>query len=323
MNRRSIAYRLQRFARRMPVYAMAILCAAASMVCDAAGDSVKDGALRVGVSVAPQKYLVDRIGGEDVQVRVLIPVGVDPHSYEPGPEQLRILSDLVVYFRQGLEFEKSCLRRLRGINAGLRVVDLGPQSIQPFASTRDDFGPGDSSNDSSNDSGHEHAHGKGHLNPHTWLSPRIVREQSDAILGTLVELRPESRARFTRGHRELRAELDQVDAYIRRRLAPFKNQLLVVYHPSWEYFARDYGLRMIAVQADGHEPSARDLMRLVRLSRAAGVKAIFAEPGFNPRSVEVVARDLDARVETIDPLAPDWAQNLCDTADQIAEALAP
>ncbi|MEQ9365387.1 MAG: zinc ABC transporter substrate-binding protein [Leptospirales bacterium] len=311
-------------------FCFALQSSGATLACDFIAETPTGGELRVGVSVAPQKYIVDRIGGDAVSVQVLIPAGADPHAYEPGPEQLRILSDLTVYFRQGLEFETACLRRLRGINAGMRVVDLGPDTIRPpsaapgdprYASDQEENRSSVADKDHLSES-YAHAHG-GHLNPHTWLSPRLVRVQSDVILATLTELRPEHRSRFERGHSEFRAEVDRVDAYVRRRLAPLRDRLLVVYHPSWEYFARDYGLRMLAVQESGHDPSARDLMKLVQLSRAAGVKTIFAEPGFNQRSVRVVARDIDARVEIIDPLAADWAQNMCDTADQIAEALQP
>lgn len=291
--------------------------------CDDFSESKSASVLRVGVSVLPQKYLIDQISEDSVQVQVLIPAGVDPHTYEPGPEKLRILSDLAVYFRQGLEFETACLRRLRGFNAQMRVVDLGPDTIHLI---RD---PGDSTGTALKQTVHRvdhtgsHGNAHAHANPHTWLSPRLVRAQSEVILATLSELEPERRSQFVRGHREFRAEIDKVDRYIRRRLAPVRDHLFVVYHPSWEYFARDYGLRMLAVQADGHEPSARDLMELVSQARAAGVKTIFAEPGFDRRSMEVVAQDIGATVEVIDPLAENWAENLCDTADQIAEALEP
>ncbi len=278
------------------------------IACDPPERSPAAGLLEVGVSVAPQKFIVERIARGGARVQVLIPSGADPHSYEPGPDQLRVLSDLGVYFRQGLEFETACLRRLQGVNPAMQVVDLGPGVVGPPAVR---------------ESSHSHADHHDHLNPHTWLSPRLVRAQSDLILNALGELRPEERSRFERGHRELQADIARVDRYIRRRLAPVRGRLLVVFHPSWEYFAHEYGLKMLAIQDGGHQPSARDLMQLVRAAREAGVKAVFAEPGFDPRSVEVVARDIGARVETIDPLAEDWEQNLCDTADLIAEALAP
>lgn len=257
--------------------------------------------VRVGVSVAPQKYFVDQISGGSVEVQVLIPTGANPHAYEPGPEQLRMLSDLAVFFAQGLEFEAACLRRLRGMNPELRVVELGP---------------GDSA------SGHEHAHDHVHANPHTWLSPRLVRMRSDVILKTLRELQPERAAQFAENHRKFGREIQGVDDYIRGRLAGVRGRLFIVYHPSWEFFARDYGLRMLVVHDDGHEPSARDMMRLVQAARAAGVRTIFAEPGFDRRPVEVIAEDIGAQIKIIDPLAADWAENLRASADRIAEGLA-
>ena len=299
---------------------------ASIIACDPPERSPGAGLLEVGVSVAPQKFIVERIARGGARVQVLIPSGADPHSYEPGPDQLRVLSDLGVYFRQGLEFETACLRRLQGVNPAMQIVDLGPgvvgppgaRDVSPEHEHRNIPGLSPTASHS-----HSHAAGHEHLNPHTWLSPRLVRAQSDLILNALAGLRPDERSRFERGHRELQADIARVDRYIRRRLAPVRGRLLVVYHPSWEYFAHEYGLKMLAIQDEGHQPSARDLMRLVRAAREAGVKAVFAEPGFDPRSVEVVARDIGARVETIDPLAEDWEQNLCDTADLIAEALAP
>lgn len=312
--------------------ALALVCslAGANLLCDdSPAGTDRAVAPQIGVSIAPQKFIVDAITGGSVPVAVLIPTGADPHMYEPGPEQLRRLSRLRVFFAQGLEFEQVCLDRMRDLNSELEVIAHRHSSADltlPAA-------PG------ADESGHEHGHEHGHNhnpqttryadhnehnhNPHTWLSPRLVRAESQTVLATLIRLLPEQASSFRAGHRELLREIDRVDRYIQMQLTPVRGRLLLVYHPSWEYFARDYGLRLLAVHADGHAPSPRALMRLARISRAENVRTIFAEPGFDRRAVEMLARDLDADVATINPLAGDWGPNLCRTADRIAGALAP
>ena len=270
------------------------------------GTEAPDDLLRVGVSIAPQKYIIERLAAGDVRVQVLLPSDANPHAYEPGPEVLRRLSRAEIFFRQGLEFEAACLNRLHQLNPELRVIDLN--SVLDSQTSEGEHGH----------AGHHDAHKH---NPHTWLSPAFVARQSDLIRDALIALRPERTAAYQKAHADFRRETGRVDAYIRKRLAPVQGALVVVYHPSWEYFARDYGLRLLTVEADGHEPSPRDMMDLVKTAKAAGVRTVFAEPGFDRRAVEVVARDIGAQIELLDPLHADWEKNLCETADRIAEAV--
>ena len=97
----------------------------------------------------------------------------------------------------------------------------------------------------------------------------------------------------------------------------------MVHHPAWGYFAQEYGLEQVAIEHEGKEPDVRQLAELIQRARRDGVQVVFAQPQFDPASAELVAAEIGARVELLDPLAYDWATNLRHVARRIAEGAIP
>ena len=95
----------------------------------------------------------------------------------------------------------------------------------------------------------------------------------------------------------------------------------MVLHPSWGYFAGDYGLEELPIEVEGKEPSAKELMALVDMAKANQIKVIFAQPQMSPRAAETLARETGARVVSVDPLARDWEANLRAVACILVEAI--
>lgn len=243
----------------------------------------------VAVSVAPQAWLVERLAADHVRIEVMIPPGANPVTWEPTLAQRRALSDASLYFAVGhprFPFESTWLVRLLAEESDLTLVS-GP----PAAGDRD---------------------------PHVWLSPRYMRASAAVLAEALTTLLPEERDSIADALAELRTDVDALDAEIHRLLDPRRGARFYVMHPAFGHFAAGYGLVQVALEPYNREPDPHTLARLIEEARAAGVTVVFAQPQFDRRSAEVVAAEIGARVELLDPLARDWSDNL----RRVARALA-
>ena len=268
--------------------------------------------LQVTVSIVPQAYFVERIGGEHVAVQVMVEPGQSPHTYEPKPEQLVALSQSNVYFSIGVSFEDAWLERIAAASPGMLLVDTAA-GIERRPIEAHDHGD--------DDDDHEEDHEGENLDPHIWLSPRLVRIQARHMADALAELDPEHAQEYRDNLVAFEAEIDALDAEIRQQLAGLTSAKFLVFHPSWGYFADEYGLEQVAIEVGGQEPSAAELAQLITMAREEGIRVVFAQPEFSTRSAEVIAEEIDGRVLLINPLALDWAENLREVARTMAEVL--
>lgn len=275
--------------------------------CRAASPSAQGDVLRVGVSVVPQKYFVERIGGQWVDVTVLVPPGADAHTYEPKPAQLKALSQAQLYFRIGIEFEAAWMDRLVAGSA-LRVVDT-TQGVTfiPMAE------------------GHHHEdeeeHEEGAPDPHIWLSPRLVKVQAQNIHAALVAADAAHRESYDENLRQFLGEIDALDADLQESLRTLASRKFMVFHPAWGYFAYDYDLEMIPIEVGGQEPSAQEMASLIAEAKEEGIRIVFAQPSLSARTAEIVAREIGGEVLLIDPMAEDWPTNLRRVAQTLADTL--
>jgi len=278
---------------------------------DAAG-----GRLNVTVSILPQKYFLERIGGEHVIVNVMAPPGADPHTYEPKPDQLVALSKAVAYFSIGVEFERAWLPRITAANSTMLMVDTA-QGIEriPLAAHHDEHAEALTSAAG----GAQQAAAE--LDPHIWTSPELARVQAQTIYAALTQVDPAHQAAYKANLDSFIADIDKLGTDIRATLAGAKSHKFMVFHPSWGYFARDFGLEQIPIEVGGQEPSAAELAALISEARANGIKIIFAQPEFSTRAAETIAREIGGQVLLIDPLAEDWLGNLRQVADTFAQVL--
>ena len=268
--------------------------------------------LQVTVSIVPQAYFVERIGGEHVAVQVMVEPGQSPHTYEPKPEQLVALSQSNVYFSIGVSFEDAWLERIAAASPGMLLVDTAAGIERRYIEAHDH---GDDDDD------HEEDYEGENLDPHIWLSPRLVKIQARHMADALAELDPEHAQEYRDNLVAFEAEIDALDAEIRQQLAGLTSVKFLVFHPSWGYFADEYGLEQVAIEVGGQEPSAAELAQLITMAREEGIRVVFAQPEFSTRSAEVIAEEIDGRVLLINPLALDWAENLREVARTVAEVL--
>lgn len=254
--------------------------------------------LQVMVSILPQKYFVERVGGDRVKVSVMVEPGASPATYEPKPEQLTALSQAKAYFSIGVPFEKAWLERIQAANPAMRMVDTtkGIERMPMGASGQN-------------------------LDPHIWLSPALVKVQAQTIADALAELDPAYATAYQSSLDSFKADIDALDASIRQTLEGVSQRKFMVFHPSWGYFARDYGLEQIPIEIGGQEPSAAELAALIERAKAEQIKVVFAQPQFSTRAAETIASQIGGEVLLINPLNPDWLSNLQTVADTFARVL--
>ncbi len=264
--------------------------------------------LRVTVSIPPQQWLVERIGVERVEVASLIGPGDSPATFQPSDAQVTSLMRSDIFFSIGVPYENG--RWLQAVKSTGRVsivdsrlgIDLRPVSSSPegfslghVESSRGDLRSG--------------------LDPHIWLSPRLLRIQADSVTKALQRRDPESTDYFEENRAQLDADLDRLDRHLASKLEPYRGRGFLMFHPSWGYFASDYGLRQLAIEVEGKDPTDDELTEIQSIARDLGTQVVFVQPQIHSRAAEAVARAIGAKVVEIDPLAPDPIDNLSKVAD--------
>ncbi len=274
---------------------------------------------RVGVAVTipPQKWLIEKIGGDRVVCHVLVGAKNDPHTYLGTDADAARLARCRLFFTIGLPIEEApwCQAVLR--SRGVTIVSLG----EPGEDGHDhaDHHGGEQLEEDThhdvNDDSHEHDHGR-----HVWLSPRRLIRQAEKIAEALSRLDPSGAAEYQANLARTQEELLELDRELSHKLELLRGQTFFVFHPAWECFAEDYGLIQEAVQVQGKEPSDHEMTELQRKARQTKLKVILVQPQFSSRAAEAIAQVAGLRVVVADPLAEDVPGVLRHVADVLASA---
>ncbi len=262
----------------------------------------------VAVSIPPQKYFVQMIGGDHVTVEVLVPANAEPETYEPTPRQIAALSKADLYMEIGVPLERAWLARFTAANPKMVVVNTA-RGIERMPMIRHD---------------HDHGAAKGPgLDPHIWLSPVLVRIQAMNIRDALIKADPAHAADYLQGYARLARKIDQVDSDILQSLVdhPLKQTRFIVFHPAFGYFAAAYGLTQVPIEIEGKEPGPRQLGELINYAKNNDIKVVFIEPQFAQKAAKTIADSIGGEVVTIDPLQEDWPAGMEAIATALNKAL--
>jgi len=281
----------------------------AAFSCGGGGPSRSNDIPLVMVSIPPQEYFVERIAGGRVEVDAALPPGASPATYEPGPAEMRQVSKADLYLSIGVPFESAWLPRLQSANPDLPVVATHRGVDRRPIDRYDPHADGEE---------HGHGHGHGSPDPHIWLSPELVRVQADTIAAALTRLDPAGDSAYAANLASFGEEIDSLQAGIRAVLEEARGDTFVVFHPSWGYFADEFGLYQLPIEVQGQEPSPSELATLVEVAEGLFDPVVLVAPQFSRRSAETVAGEIGARLEEADPLALNWASNLHAVARRIA-----
>lgn len=243
----------------------------------------------ISVSIAPFRYFVEGIAGEKFSVNVMVPAGANPHIYEPYPDQLSKLRHSAAYISNGyLGFELTWLDRFYEMNRSMKKLSLG-DAIDPIAP--------------------ENHHDGSHIetaDPHYWVSPKCAMKMAVSIRDFLVELDPENREEYNANFTILDGKIREVDSLAKGLSSSSSGKSFLIYHPNLGYLARDYGLKEIAIENEGKEPSPLRLRELIDLAKADNHKVIMVQREYDTRNARAIADEAGARVIVIDPLSEDW-----------------
>lgn len=272
--------------------------------------------LAIFVSVVPQKYFAERVGGDQVKVESMVQPGFSPETYEPTAQQVSALAKAQLYMRVGMPFEEAWLQRIQAVNSSIQIVDArqGVKLRQLEAHSHAE---------------HETAHAAEHKtntappvdgepDPHLWVSPRIAQQMAQQLAESFSSLRPEQAELFKQNYAQFAAELEQLDQELIELFKDKPNLKFMVFHPAWGYLADAYGLQQIPIEVDGKEPGAKALATIITEAQNEQVKTIFVQPQFSQRAAEQVAKAIQGKVVSIDNLAADYIPNLRKAARLIA-----
>ncbi|NLT69394.1 MAG: zinc ABC transporter solute-binding protein [Verrucomicrobiaceae bacterium] len=275
--------------------------------------------LRVFVPILPYEYLLERIGGDWIEVKAIVQKGDDAHNYSPSPRQITEISKANLIFSGGISFEANFFVALGdGIHSPkdidlLEGLELLADSCSECEVDHDhDHEHAEEKGDAAEKDDHEHDHDHDDLrDPHVWLSPKMLLHQAGRIAAILkahtpAEASPEIDANLA----ALESDLKQLDRDLTETLAPVKNSTIYVYHGAFAYFAADYGLTQKSIELAGRSPSPRQVAEVAKRAKAEGVKVIFVQPQFDQSSAESLAETIGGKVQTLDPLEKDIMANL-------------
>lgn len=259
----------------------------------------------VSVSVPPQKYFVEKIAANTLDINVIIPAGVDEHNFDFKPATMQRLEKSDIYFTIGLEFERVFADKFQSNFANLQVIDTG-KDLRNLATS------------------HTHKHSNSHEthsenDPHIWLDPILVKIQASTIAKALIAKYPQNKALYEANLAQFQAELDALNAEISALFKKSKNKKFIIYHPSLAYFAARYHLVQIPVEIEGKEPKTKDLQRIVSVAKKENIKTIFVQKGFSQNAAKSLAKELKASVVELNHLSDDYSKNLLEIAKKITQ----
>lgn len=259
--------------------------------------------INVFVSILPQKYFVEQVGADLVDVRVMVGPGQNPTTYEPTPQQMAELASADIYFSIGVPFESAWLNKIKQTNEKLIVIEC----CQSLANLQ----------------GHSH-HGHEHhddMDPHIWTSPKKVIQLVHLIEHSLSKISDVNKDVFNKTASSFIRELNELDQFIRISLLDLNQRELIVSHPSWGYFADEYDLSQISIEQNGKEIQARSLVRLIKSAKEKNIKAVFVQKQFSDKAARAIANELDAKIYELDPLAFNYIENMNDVTNKIIQGL--
>jgi zinc transport system substrate-binding protein len=289
------------------------------VLCLAAGSALLSGCMAekprasgkpvVAVSILPQTYFVSRIAGQRVDVLCLVGQGQNYHNYEPSPRQMAELSRASLWLAVGVDFEKGLKPKVVSLYPKLKVADTN-SGVRYRTLEAHSHGRGEAA-DSDSDSGPDQ---------HIWLGREAVKVQAANIRDALSVFDPAGAGDYAKNCVAFIADVDKAFDGLGAELKPLSGTTVFVFHPSFGYFMDEFGIKQEAVETGGKEPTQKDLTALVAEAKADGAKTVFVQKQFPARAAKTVADSIGGRVTEIDPLAPDWLDNLKRMADALRGA---
>lgn len=291
--------------------------AVASSGCSPRGDGAHNEGEQLGVAVTipPLEYFARAIGGDSVAVTTLMKSGSDPETFEPGVGAMKALGGSDLLLSAGLmPFEQSLARKSASRDGSPRTVCVS-KGIDLIHGTHGHEHAGE----------HRHSDSSGepevlYADPHIWSSVGNARIMAENILRAFCHADTAHTPYYTANCRALIERLDSLEGAWQARLAPVRGSSFAIRHPALSYFARDFGLRQLALTDGQKESSAGGRAEVLDAIRRAEPVVFFVEQGADPARAEMTARAVGLSPVEINPMSPDWEGEMTRTVDALAGA---
>jgi len=271
-----------------------------------------ENTVSVLVTIVPQEEMVNSIGGEFVDVTVLVPAGESPHSFEPTPHQMTKVTTASAYFTvgSGVEFELTYMDTIIEQNPDLNVFDCS-ENINVL-SFDEHYGQNEN-HEENNDHHHEGT------DPHIWTSPANMKKMAEIVYEGLIEIDADHQQHYYANYMNYSAHLDSLHQNISAMLEPYQGNSFMVYHPAWGYFGDTYQLNMMAIEEDGKKPGPAGIAAIINQAQNESISVIFVSPQFDTSSAETIATEINGRVAFANPLMTDYQQTLTNLAEALVQ----
>lgn len=251
----------------------------------------------IAVSIVPEAAFVEAVAGDLVQVITIIPPGYSPGNYEPTALTMEEISKASLYFTIGVPTEAgNILPDIKNIE----VVHLEDQVAASYP---------------------DRTFGDGGRDPHIWLSIKRAKVMVEVIRDHLIQMDPDHTQVYQTNTETFMNELQATDDTIKAIFSDVTMNKFIVFHPSFGYFADEYGLDMIALEEDGKEATAAHLQDVIDLAHQYQITAVFNQAEIDSSQVASFADEIHGQVVTLYPLSKDYCNNLIAMANAIREAL--
>lgn len=254
------------------------------------------------VSIAPHRAFVKAIAEETVDIQLIVPLGASSHTFEPTPKEVIKASNASLWFTMGEFFEKKFHNSICALKKEMIIEDLreGVDLIKIDEST------------AHCNCCHNHL-----TDLHIWLSPKEVKVQVSKIEKVLSKLLPQHKERYKKNLIQFLLQLDKLDAEIQEILSKREKSLMLVSHPAYAYFCRDYEIKQLSVESEGKDPTAKQLTELLKNAKENKIRVVFTQPQYNNKGTYLIANELNAEIVSIDP----YSENLFETLLLIAQKI--
>ena len=255
------------------------------------------------VSIAPYRTLVQQIAGPSFDVQTIVPSSANPHSFEPILSQVTQMGRADIWFSIGEPFEAKIAPILQARNPQFIVSDLrkGLSLIEEVPSLE--------------------CHGC-LADRHIWLSPKLTKLQAETIEKALSQKYPENRALFSKNRIVLCEQLTALDEEIRSILKETKNRTLLVSHPAFGYFCKEFNLHQLSVEYEGKDPRPKHLEAILKRATEERAQIALALPQYNNKGAQLIAEKLHKPVRYIDPYSEGYFEMMRKLALLIADPYA-
>ncbi|MDR0871128.1 MAG: zinc ABC transporter substrate-binding protein [Planctomycetaceae bacterium] len=258
----------------------------------------------VAVSVEPFAFLADRIGGERVQIEVIVPPGKEPEHYQTTPEKIAGIIRSKILFCTGMPFEETLLPKLRSNAPNLKAVDLRTnlklRELELHHHGEDDT---------------HHSHGAS-ADPHIWFAPSALKTEATAVLAALLEMDSVHKDFYQKNYDFLIEEIESVRKELAEKLLPLKGQTVYVFHPSYGYFCDEFGLEQRAIEFEGKTPKPQQLAeQIAEMKKEAKPPVIIVQKEFNQSPAQAVAEAAGGTLAVHSALERDVLQSMKRFAD--------